>query len=210
MTVLPLFSRMFPSSLMLSVPSSSLHSGEPSPTSSPPAAAPCSRSRSSLRACCPGSLAVRRSRSRTTSGRTRPRCRWRWAFGSRCRSSALSRNAVHARGRRDGDTRFRAAVAPSDKAILQRVLNRIFHGLPQRSLYSTLEKKKHGRRKKNLATTGFDPVTFGLWAQHASPAPSRFLTLGQDFFPAAQRRCAASSYIPLMYHLAGHTLSWFA
>ena len=30
--------------------------------------------------------------------------------------------------------------------------------------------------KKNIAAIGFDPMTFGLWAQHASTAPSRSIS----------------------------------
>ena len=30
-------------------------------------------------------------------------------------------------------------------------------------------------RKYKLARVGFDPTTFGLWAQHATTAPPRFL-----------------------------------
>ncbi len=32
---------------------------------------------------------------------------------------------------------------------------------------------------KNLARGGFDPPTFGLWAQHASPAPPRYEDKGK-------------------------------
>ncbi len=35
--------------------------------------------------------------------------------------------------------------------------------------------KKVEEAKKRLAKPGFDPGTFGLWAQHASTAPLRFV-----------------------------------
>ena len=37
--------------------------------------------------------------------------------------------------------------------------------------------KKNKKRKKNLAGDGFDPSTFGLWAQHAPAAPPCWLML---------------------------------